>query len=141
MRQCPGSSKFISVIETIAKIINSHILINSGYDCKFCGGFTRERKSENVVIWTRIITIHHRKCSIRRRSNCASFDASFSFILNMINGSLFHEAKEIERVQNYFQVTVNLKKLCRIVKPAWLSVVIYVLKPLTFSLESCGLDC
>ena len=59
----------------------------------------------------------------------------------MINGSLFHETKEIERVQNYFQVTVNLKKLCRIVKPAWLSVVIYVLKSLTFSLESCGLDC
>ena len=58
----------------------------------------------------------------------------------MINGSLFHEAKEIERVQNYFQVTVNLKKLCRIVKPAWLSVVIYIIKPLTFSLESCGLD-
>ena len=57
MRQCPESSKFISVIETIAKIINSHILINSGYDCKFCGGFTRERKSESVVIWTRIITI------------------------------------------------------------------------------------
>lgn len=36
--------------KTISCFVNCDFLINNGYDCNYCGGFTRECESESVVI-------------------------------------------------------------------------------------------